>query len=221
MKLFEILTGIEIYQLPEMFGHKKVSVFLEPIEDILIRDVPYSKQDENTIYFNTSGYAEALVSGFLPAVECLFIDKSAITLDPGLEYEELRINRSQFVTKNYFDRAISEFEEVFKYSETIVKSSPKNKEQFKKEWKECIRVKLYCTYQLDSLIKILKNKDIPGEAFNIKNFYDVEVCNKNIETLKEQAISLGKDLPEKCDYIFIIKSLRVDYFQKIKLFVNE
>lgn len=221
MKLFEIITGIEIYKFPDMFGHIKVSVFLEPIEDILIKDVPYSKQEDSIAYFNTSGFVQAMATGYLPAIECFFVDKDAIVFDNGLEYEELRLNRSSFVTKEYFNRAIAEFEEVFKYSKGVITVSPKDKDEYKKQWKECIKAKIYCIYQLDCIIKILKDKNIPGEPFDISNFYDIDVCDINIERMKEEALKLSEDLPEKFDYIYAIKVLRVVHFNKIKLINNE
>jgi hypothetical protein len=213
-KLFEILTGVELYQIPDMFGHTIIKVHLEKIEDLLVEDYSLQAKNENEINFNTRGFADAISTGFLPAIECLFVHKDFIT-DPSLEYENLRAERMSFITTEYAKRVIGEFEQVFRESEGIIIDPYKPNQE---DWKVKIRMKLYCIYQLDSFIQISKNNDLPGKPLDFSKLYDVDLINNYIEKLKEEALEISKNLPEQIDYKFIIRTLRIEYLSKIKKF---
>lgn len=213
-KLFEVLTGVELYQIPDMFGHAVLKVHLEKIEDLLVEDYSLQAKKENEINFNTRGFAEAIANGFIPAIESLFVHKDFVT-EISLEYENLRAERISFITDKYAKRVIDEFEQVFKESEAIIVDPYKPNQE---DWKTKIRMKLYCIYQLDSFIQISKNNDIPGTLLDFTKLYDVELINNYISKLKEQALEISKNLPEQIDYRFVIKTLRIEYISKINKF---
>jgi hypothetical protein len=102
-KLIEVLTGVEIYQIPDMFGHAILKVHLEKIEDLLLEDYSLQAKNENELNFNTRGFADAISSGFIPAIECFFVHRDFVT-EKSLEYENLRAERMSFVTTKYANR---------------------------------------------------------------------------------------------------------------------
>jgi hypothetical protein len=79
-------------------------------------------------------------------------------------------------------------------------------------------MKLYCIYQLDSFIQITKNNDLPGKPLDFSKLFDVDIINNYITKLKEEALEISNKLPEHLDYKFIVKTLRIEYFSKIKKF---
>jgi|LNFM01.1.fsa_nt_gb hypothetical protein len=213
-KLIEVLTGVEIYQIPDMFGHAIVKVHLEKIEDLLLEDYSLQAKNENELNFNTRGFADAISSGFIPAIECFFVHRDFVT-EKSLEYENLRAERMSFVTTKYANRVMEEFDHLFKESETILIDPYRPNQE---DWKTKIRMKLYCIYQLDSFIQITKNNDLPGKPLDFSKLFDVDIINNYITKLKEEALEISNKLPEHLDYKFIVKTLRIEYFSKIKKF---
>ena len=211
-KLFEILTGIENYSIPEMHGFIIVEVFLESMEDILSFNPPVNKKTEDgRAYFNTKGFTIALQEGYIPAVECLFINKDLLK-DICLEYEAIREKRQIFVTQKFVSRAISEFNSVWNMSKKPIDDSNQN------DWREMAYCKVYAMYQLDSLLKMMKNMDLPGEPFDFTKYPDLSMMDRKIEKYLEEIEKLKVDLPDTIDSVFVLKSLRADYLTKIHLF---
>lgn len=216
MKLFEVLTGLEVYQIPEHHGHTIVVVSLEPIENIISEFKVSAKKKDNKIFFNTREFAGALVSGFIPAVQCLFVDETSV-LDESPEYQTLRAARHTFVTDTFIDRCIEEFNEVYAMSNEIFQ----NKGAFdRKAWEDRISKKIYCIYQLDSCLKMMQNKDLPGDPLDFTKFPDLPNMDRVIKELLEEIKKHKKDLYLPIDYNFILRTLRVQYLYNIDKFLN-
>ena len=213
--MFEVLTGIELYHIPEMFGHCIITVNLESLEDIIVGDVALSQRQDDKITFNTKGYAEAIANGFLPAIESLFVHHDYVT-DISLEYENLVSQRKYYVTENYIDRALSEFEEMLAYSETIKIDNDEFEHVKKDLWKQKLKVKFYCMYQLDSLLKIMKDITLPGDPFKFEQISDIDIIDKNIQNLKTEVLDMKSSFYNEIDYLFLIKTLRVEHLNRLK-----
>ena len=216
MRLFEILTGLEVYEIPEHHGHTILSVVLEPIENIISEfDVPAKKKDSK-IFFNTKTYARSIIDGFIPSIQALFV-KDEYILHSSAEFEALRASRSALVGDVFIDRCLSEFEDVYAMSNEPFQSQIAFD---RAAWEDRISKKIYCIYQLDSCLKIMDNKDLPGEPLDFTKFPDIPTMNTEIKNLLEKIKKSRKEIYLPIDYNFIIRTLRVQYLHNIDKYIN-
>ena len=216
MRLAEVLTGIETYQIPEHSQHIIVKVDLEPLEDIISHYIPMAKKkDDYTVEMNSYRFAMALIDGYVPAVHSLFVNESYI-LYSGLEFETLRASRDQLIGTAFIDRSLSEFDQIFKESNIPFEQVT----MFDKEqWKNRISLKIYCIFQLDSLYRILNHQEIPGEPINFLELYDLPQMDAYIDRLyekvKDKTMEYKKNIYKEIDFNFIIRTLRIDYIKNL------
>lgn len=216
MRLFEILTGLEVYEIPEHHGHTIVSVSLEPIENIISEiNVPAKKKD-NKIFFNTHTYAKAIIDGFIPAVQSLFVKEDYI-LHSSTEFEALRVSRMALLGETFIDRCMSEFDDVYAMSNEPFQS---NIAFDRAAWEDRVSKKIYCIYQLDSCLKMMENKDLPGDPLDFTKFPDIPAMNNVIADMLEKVNKSKKEIYLPIDYNFIIRTLRVQYLYNIDKYIN-
>lgn len=216
MRLFEILTGLEVYEIPEHHGHTIVSVSLESLDNIMSDFESPAKKKDNKIFFNTKTFARAIIGGFIPAVQSLFV-KDDYILHEGSEFEALRASRAALIGDAFIDRCLSEFDDVYAMSNEPFQS---NLAFDRNAWEDRVSKKIYCIYQLDSCLKVMNDQDLPGEPLDFTKMPDIPAMNKYISDLKDKIIDARKELYVPIDYNFIIRTLRVQYLYNIDKYNN-
>ena len=214
-KLFSGLTGIEVYQIPDMVGHEIVHIELEKLEDILSGDYGSSYQMPNAIYFNTKGFVDALDAGDLSAVTSLFIDDKFI-LHWSLESNTLREKRELMVNTKFADRALMEATKIFDASNVDIINTINSVEE-ELLWKEKAKKKFYTLCLLDSSVKVIQNKTIPGDIKDLYLYADLNLMDRDILELFKELSDLKKSLPEIIDKRTAFRILRVEYFTDLKM----
>ncbi len=207
-RLLEAMVGIETYQIPQHHGHILLDVKLESFDNIISnkRSDPY--KDGGKMFFNSVNFAESLILGFIPCIQSLFVPKEDV-LYSGLEYENLRLARASFITTKFIDRCLGEFEEVFKLSEEVINRV--NQAVERSQWEDRISKKIYAIYQLDSLLKMIKDVDLPGDPINFLEIPSVELMNKHIDKLKKEITEIRKTHKNYLDDQFVYRTLHAEH----------
>ena len=213
-KLFSCLTGIEIYQIPEMTGHEIVNLDLESIEDIISGEMQQGYSTPNALYLTTYGFVMALDAGDLGAVTSLFTDE-AFVLKTTIEIEVLKEKRELMVNKRFADRLIHEATKIFdKSNDIVIETGNSVEDEFL--WKQMMKQKFYALCLLDTGAKVIKNITIPGETKDLYLYADVKLIDKDILDLFKELNELKKTLPDNIDKRFAFRTLRVQHLNDIK-----
>lgn len=213
-KLFNGLTGIEIYQIPEMIGHEIISVDLEPIEEILSGDYGSVYSHGNMTTFNTKGFVEALEAGDISAVSSLFIDQNFI-MKASIEWAALTEKRDTMVNLNFLNRVYAESNKIFESSNEDIVNTINNVEE-EHLWKIKAKKKFYALCLLDTGIKVIENKTIPGAINDLYLYADLSILDKDINDMFKKLLSFKDKLPVNIDKRTAFKTLRVEYFYELK-----
>lgn len=207
-KLLEILVGIESYQIPEHHQYAIVDVSLEHFDNIITCQKSDPYKTDGKYFFNSVNFAESLILGFRHSVQCLFAPKQDI-LYSDLEYENLRLARNTFITTKFIDRCIDEFNDMFQASEEPIRRI--NSAVERADWQDRVSKKIYCIYQLDSLLKMIKDKDLPGEPINFLEIPSTKHMDRHIKELKKEVEGIRKTHKNILDEQFIYRTLHVQY----------
>lgn len=209
-RLLEIMVGIETYQIPQHHGHILIDVQLENFDNIMSyrRIEPYKDKKNNRIFFNSVNFAEALTLGMIAPVQCFFSPKTDI-LYSGLEYENIRLARTTLITTKFIDRCLEEASDVFKLSEEPINRINSAVERL--QWEDRISKKIYCIYQLDSLLKMINDKDLPGDPINFMEMPDVKYMDIHINSLKKEIEDIRKTHKNYLDEQFLYRTLHAEH----------
>ncbi len=209
-RLLEIMVGIESYQIPQHHGHVLIDVQLDTFDNIISckRSDPHKDKDNSRIFFNSVNFAEALILGMIAPVQSFFAPRTDI-LFSGLEYENIRLARTTLITTKFIDRCLEEADEVFKFSEEPINRI--NSAIERSQWEERISRKIYCIYQLDSLLKMIKDIDLPGEPLDFTSMPDVKYMNRHIDSIKKEIESIRKMHKNFLDEQFLFRTLHSEH----------
>ena len=207
-RLLEVMVGIETYQIPQHHGHLLLHVNLETFDNIMECKRTDPCRDGSKMYFNSVNFAQSLILGYIPCVQSLFSPATDV-LYSGLEYENLKLARETFITTTFIDRCLGEADDVFKLSEGIINKI--NSEVARSEWEDRISKKIYCIYQLDSLLKMMRNITLPGHPINFTEMPDLKYMNRHIEKLKKEINEMRKTHKNYLDESFVYRTLHAEY----------
>lgn len=209
-RLLEAMVGIESYQIPQHHGHVLIDVQLETFDNIMSckRSDPYKDKENKRIFFNSVNFADAIIIGMIAPVQSFFAPRTDI-LYSGLEYENIRLARTTLITTTFIDRCIEEADEVYKLSEEPINRI--NSAVERSQWEDRISKKILCIYQLDSLLKMIKDKDLPGEPIDFTAMPDIKYMNRHIDSLKKEIESIRKMHKNYLDEQFIYRTLHAEH----------
>lgn len=208
MKILEALVGIESYQIPQHHGYVILNVELENFDNLMACVQHQTYRDGNKIYFKSTDFAKSLLTGFVSSVQSLFVSGNEIHYK-SLEFENLRQARQVFVSTQFLDRCLLEYEEMLKLSnEPIRKINP---EIERKDWEDRMSCKIYCLYQLDSCLKIIQNKELPGDPLDINLMPDTKLIDRELDKMKKEIVKHKEKTVNFLDDTFVYRTLHSEY----------
>lgn len=207
--LFKVLVGTETFDFTELISNKFITVYLEPLEDIIAGDINYGVDSAFEARVSTKAFCEAVEAQQLEIIHSLYVKEEYVTDHRNTgEYNDIKEIRKSLITSNFFKNTILVMK---KLDETIVYEPSKIKEKDIILHENAIKQKFLVLSYYFIAKDIHDNRDIQPIFSKIEKGLSLESISDFIEDSYSQLSKMGATYNDTIDVKVLYRILRKKY----------
>jgi hypothetical protein len=209
--LFEVLVGTETFGFTDIVLGRLITVYLEPLENIITTNINPGVDSQSNIYIPTKSYADAVQNQQIEIIHSLFVDKMYVTEFQKDIFKDLQGIRQKLVSRSFFDHTINVIDDLRAAATQPERSTIKEKDLILQ--KQMVVQRILTIAHAYIAIDVANDRNIGNIYSKIQGEMTYEALTGLLDTLVEEISSIKLRYPKEIETFELYSILRSKYLK--------